>query len=147
MDSVSDDARGDGYRRIEVLTGPGRRRKWSDDDKARIVAETLEPGAVVAEVARRWQVCPQQVFGWRRKARMDLLALTSDGADPSMPAFVPIVAEVAAIPVEPAPAVVCTPVPPVEVELAGAVVRVAVGTDAVLLAAVLRAVRASALPA
>lgn len=49
------------YRRLEMLTGPGRRRKWSDDDKAKVVAETLEPGAVVAEVARRWQICPQQV--------------------------------------------------------------------------------------
>jgi transposase len=132
---------------VELLTGPGRRRRWSDEEKARIVAESLVPDAVVSEVARRWQVCPQQVFGWRRKARMDLLALTSDEADPSPPAFVPIVAEVAAIPVEPAPAVVCTPVPPVEVELAGALVRVAVGTDAALLASVLRAVRASALPA
>lgn len=62
MVDVNDDAKGDRYRRVEVLTGPGRRRKWSDDDKARIVAETLEPGAVVAEVARRWQICPQQVF-------------------------------------------------------------------------------------
>jgi transposase len=53
MDSVKDDAKGVGYRRIEVLTGPGRRRKWSDDDKARIVAEALVPCAVVTEVARR----------------------------------------------------------------------------------------------
>ena len=69
MDDVNDDAKGVGYRRIEVLTGPGRRRKWSDDEKARIVAATLAPGAVVTEVARRWQVCPQQVFGWRREMR------------------------------------------------------------------------------
>ncbi|TPG46019.1 IS66 family insertion sequence hypothetical protein, partial [Roseomonas nepalensis] len=60
MDDVRDDAKGSGYRRIEVLTGPGRRRTWSDDDKARIVSETLQPGVVVTEVARRWQVCPQQ---------------------------------------------------------------------------------------
>jgi transposase len=33
MDSINDDAKGAGYRRIEVLTGPGRPRKWSDDDK------------------------------------------------------------------------------------------------------------------
>ena len=75
---------------------------------------------------------------------MDLLALTSQGAGPSVPAFVPIVAETAT-PVVPAAS--CTPVPAIEVELAGAVVRVAAGTDAVLLAAVLRAVRASASPA
>ncbi|TPG36258.1 IS66 family insertion sequence hypothetical protein, partial [Roseomonas nepalensis] len=71
MDDVRDDAKGSGYRRIEVLTGPGRRRTWSDDDKARIVSETLQPGVVVTEVARRWQVCPQQVFGWRRKMRLE----------------------------------------------------------------------------
>jgi transposase len=63
MDSVNDDAKGGGYRRIEVLTGPERRRKWSADDKARIIAETLQPGAVVSEVARRWQVSPQLCFG------------------------------------------------------------------------------------
>src|SRR5690242_11061218 len=64
MVDVNDDAK-EGYRRIEVLTGPGRRRRWSAEEKARIVAETLEPGASVSEVARRWQVCPQQVFGRR----------------------------------------------------------------------------------
>ena len=58
-----------GYRRIEVLTGPGRRRRVSAEEKGRIVAETLSPGARVSEMARRWQVCPQQVFGWRRHAR------------------------------------------------------------------------------
>ena len=59
-------------RRVEVLTGPGRRRRWSAEEKARIVAETLVPGARVSEVARRWQVCSQQVFGWRRAMRQDL---------------------------------------------------------------------------
>jgi transposase len=70
MDEVSDDAKHGGFRRIEVLTGPGRPREWSEDRKARIVAETLVPGAEVAEVARRSQVCPQQVFGWRRERRL-----------------------------------------------------------------------------
>lgn len=63
MVDVTDDAKGGVYRRVEVLTGSGRRRKWSNEAKARIVAEALSPGAVVADVARRWQVCPQQVFG------------------------------------------------------------------------------------
>jgi hypothetical protein len=39
-------------RRLEVLTGVGGRRRWSPDDKARIVDETLAPGATVSEVAR-----------------------------------------------------------------------------------------------
>src|ERR1700734_2947865 len=71
MFDVNDDAKGE-YRRVEVLTGPGRRRRWSADEKARIVAETLVPGARVSEVARRGQVCSQQVFGWRRAMLQDL---------------------------------------------------------------------------
>lgn len=84
MVDVNADERGGVYRRVEVLTGPGRRRRWSDEAKVRVVAETLQAGAVVAEVARRWQVCPQQVFTWRREMRC--------GAS-GLPDFVPIVAE------------------------------------------------------
>jgi transposase len=86
MDDVSDNAKG-GYRRVELLTDPGRRRKWSDDEKARIVAEAAQPGVVVSEIARRWQVTPQQVFDWRRQARKALAATLA----PAEPAFVPIV--------------------------------------------------------
>ena len=63
MFDINDDTKG-GYRRIELLTGPGRRRRWSAEEKAQIVAETLAPGARVSEVARRWDLSPQQVFGW-----------------------------------------------------------------------------------
>ena len=41
------------HRRVEVLTGLGRRRRWSAEDKAQIVAEAMAPGATVSEVARR----------------------------------------------------------------------------------------------
>jgi transposase len=137
MDDVKDDAKAVGYRRIEVLTGPGRRRKWSDDDKARIVAETLEPGAVVTEVARRWQVCPQQVFGWRREMRLGTAGGSSARLD-----FVPIVSEPPAA--EPAPPPMPAPAATIEVKLAGAVLRIPPGTDAALLTMVLRAIRTSA---
>jgi transposase len=143
MDSVNDDAKGGGYPRIEVLTGPGRRRRWSDDDKARIVAETLEPGAVVSEVARRWQVSPQQVFDWRRQARVG----SAKAGTPAMPAFVPIVTETPATTPDPAPAastIPVRPVPPIEVKLAGAVLRIPPGIDLESLTVVLRAIRASA---
>jgi transposase len=138
MVDVRDDAKSGGYRRVEVLTGPGRRRKWSDDEKARIVAETLEPGAVVAEVARRWHVCPQQVFTWRREMRSGPVAPLD---------FVPIVSEAPATTPERSPS--CSappgrPTPLIEVKLAGAVLRISSGTDVELLTAVLRAVRASA---
>ena len=71
------DSASTGYRRIEVLTGPGRRRRWSTEDKARAVAESLVPGAGPSQIARRWQICPQQLFTWRRQARAGLLVLPS----------------------------------------------------------------------
>ena len=87
MDVVNDDAK-TGFRRIELLTGPTRRRRWSDNEKGRIVAETLRPGLTVTEVARRWKACPQQIWGWRRQVRYGEFALPP-GAAP-MPQFVPI---------------------------------------------------------
>jgi transposase len=150
MDVINDGAKG-GFRRIEVLTGPARRRRWSASEKDRIVVETMEPGATVTEVARRWQVCPQQVWGWRRQARTGDLALPSEVPVPIHPTFVPIVAETPPMaagedPVEPSTSRMArtASAPTIEIKLAGAVVRVAVGTDGVLLTEVLRAVRASA---
>ncbi len=144
MFDLNDDARA-GYRRVEVLTGPGRRRRWSAESKARVVAESLAPGARPSEVARRWQICSQQVFAWRREARAGLLALPALPAEAGMvvssgPAFVPIYAE------PELPPAALAPVSPsaIEVEVAGAVVRVLPGMDAALLTSVLRAVRASA---
>src|SRR5665647_3708002 len=55
--------------RVEVLGGVERRRRWSHDDKMRIVEETLVPGAKVTEVARRNGVAVSVVFTWRRQAR------------------------------------------------------------------------------
>ena len=56
-------------RRIELITGTGRRRRWSSEDKASIVVDSLKPGLGVSEVARRNGLSPQQLFAWRRKAR------------------------------------------------------------------------------
>jgi transposase len=112
------------------------------EEKARIVGETLVPGARVSEVARRWQVCSQQVFSWRRAARQDMTTTPARTAKSVSPDFVPIVSEVmSAAPVPRA----ASAAPVIEVKLAGAVVRV-VSTmdDAAQLTAVLRAVRASA---
>lgn len=141
MVDISADAKS-GYRRIELLTGPGRRRRWSFEEKSRIVAETLLPGARVCDVARRWQLCSQQVFTWRREARIsDGAANPRNPAVSSLPAFVPIISQASAVPE--APLVTSSP-PSIEVKLAGAVVRVASGMDANTLTTVLRAVRASA---
>ena len=56
-------------RRLEIFTGGGRRRKWSEEDKARIVAEIVASGDSVCAVARRHGLSPQQLFGWRRRLR------------------------------------------------------------------------------
>lgn len=138
MFDVNDDAKG-GYRGIEVLTGPGRRRRWSADEKARIVSETLVPGARVSEVARRWQVCPQQVFGWRRAVREDVPVAAVGTMNAAALDFVPLISgsEPPTVPSQPSPPAV------IEVKLAGAVVRVVSGMDDAMLTAVLRAVRAS----
>ena len=126
------DAKAEGYRRVEVLTGPRRRRDWSEDDKARAVAESCAPGAVVSAVARRWQIAPQQLFTWRREARV----ASPEASGAAALGFVPIVSDPPAAGVASSGAVL-------EVALAGAVVRVSPGVDSALLSAVLRAVRAS----
>jgi transposase len=52
--------------RIEVITSVQRRRRWSAEEKARIVQETYAPGMSVSLVARRHGIAPNQVFTWRR---------------------------------------------------------------------------------
>jgi transposase len=95
---TNDDANG-GFRRVEILTGPGRRRRWSAEDKARIIAEMLVPGARVSAVARRWQLSSQQVFGWRRAARLALTTASTGGSVTT--GFVPIVTEAGSVPTVP----------------------------------------------
>jgi transposase len=54
---------------VAVLSGPERRRRWSAAQKAQIVQESFEPGAVVAAVAHRHDVHPNLLRYWRRQAR------------------------------------------------------------------------------
>ena len=55
--------------RVEFLDGVERRRRWSREDKSRIIEETLAPGAKVSEVARRHGISASLVFTWRRQSR------------------------------------------------------------------------------
>jgi transposase len=55
-------------RPVDVQVGAGRRRRWSDEAKGRIVAESYAPGAVVLEVARRRDISAQHLFAWRKAA-------------------------------------------------------------------------------
>ncbi|MGY4174726.1 hypothetical protein ACVIHH_000017 [Bradyrhizobium sp. USDA 4518] len=47
------------------------RRRWSDEFKAQVVMEALEPGASVSAIARRIGIHPSQLFAWRRDARAE----------------------------------------------------------------------------
>ena len=79
-----------GVSRLEVLSGPTGRRSWPGEVKARIVAESLLPGASVSEVARRHGLVPQHLTSWRRAARDGRLALPGDDGAPT---FVPLLVE------------------------------------------------------
>jgi transposase len=146
LESSGDDADGVSHvRRIELITGTGRRRRWSSDDKARIVVESFTPGANVSEVARRNGLSPQQLFAWRREAQ----ALFNDGADTApgndaalddAPVFAPVVIAAPASPSSPS-----RPPDPgtIEITIGDAVVRVTGHVETSSLIAVLRALRRS----
>ena len=80
----------DAVRRLEVFTGAGRRRTWSAEQKARIVAESYESGETVSVVARRHALTAQQLFGWRRAARRAIEEVSANGS-----AFTPVIVEAA----------------------------------------------------
>src|SRR5512145_2939504 len=87
----NDDPKPRAVRRIEVITdGGARRRRWSDQEKASIVAESFAPGAVVAEVARRHDARAQQVHGWRRDAREGRLVLPAEQRPQELVSFAPV---------------------------------------------------------
>lgn len=128
--------------RLEVITGTGRRRRFSEDDKVRIIAETLAPDAVVSEIARRHGLTPQQLFTWRRQARQT--AASTYDRKPSR--FVPAVVD-QSVPArrvrrrtrgrrgsEPGSGII-------EVEIGGVTIRVGRGAEPKTVAAVLRALK------
>jgi transposase len=150
MDEAMLDARQEGssYRRIEVITGQRRRRQWTAEEKARIVAESFEEGANISEVARRHGVVRGLLTVWRHKF--------ATAAGLRAPSFVPV-----RIGSESAPATADEPdhlasaqkvvpqraLPPgklggvIEIEVGGARIRVEPGVELATLSTVLSALR------
>ena len=126
---------------VKVL-GAERRRRWSYDDKVRLIEETLQAGETVCGVARRHGMAPSLLFTWRRQARQGRLG------DEAVPALVPV--DITSTPV-PASACAAQPLssPPVqrtkagiiEIELGGCRVRVDRDVDAEALQRVLELLR------
>jgi transposase len=117
--------------RMTLMTGGERRRQWSKEERARILAEVAEPGAVVADVARRADVCTSLVYKWRREA------LREDTATE----FAPVV-------IGPAPAVLATSTATkaedaaaIVVEVRDARVQIGARASSALIAATLKALR------
>ena len=54
---------------VTVFSGPERRRRWSDEERLRILSEAFSPGACVAEVCRRHDISTALIYTWRRKLR------------------------------------------------------------------------------
>jgi transposase len=135
MDNYTLNPHPEDIRRIEVITGAGRRRRWPAEVKARIVAESFSGEVPASEVARRHGIRPQQLFGWRREARAGRLALANAAAL----SFAPIVAEAAGAP-QPSPVMAgCA----IEIEVAGMIVRLRGHVSASALAEVLAAVKSA----
>lgn len=126
-DSVCTGASDGEMARVEVITGVERRRRWSGDEKRAIVAESFAPGAIVAEVARRVDVSPGQIYRWRQEVRTAVA-----GFAPLLIAA-PEVAESTAGPR-------CPGEPVIELEFAGKiVVRIPASIPAELATAVVKA--------
>jgi len=123
------------FGRMEIRTGVGRRRRWTAQEKGRIVAEALNSGVAVAEIARRHDMSSQHLFNWVRAAKEGRLVLPAEeGA-----AFVPVVATSTEMRKAPNAAASMS----IEIGIRDFVVRAVPGIDMRLLIDVLRAVKAA----
>jgi|BarGraNGADG00212_1021973.scaffolds.fasta_scaffold95905_2 transposase len=127
-------------RRIEVFTGTGRRRAWSADEKAAFVAESHVAGETVCGEARRHGPTPQQLFTWRRVARLRRGAL-----ERAEPLFVSAVVEGSSSRQVRQPEYISAALmSSIELEIDGIIVRIGRDAAAGTIGAVLRALKAAA---
>ncbi|MDA8870296.1 transposase [Rhizobiaceae bacterium] len=130
---------------VEVLTsgdfvvGPRRRRRWPDEVKARIVAETLVDGASIGSVARRHDLLPNHLSGWRRMARDGRLVLLALPEADAGPMFAPVIiaAETASDPTVSAASAV-------EIVHDGVTIRLDASTSAARIGEIVRALASAA---
>lgn len=144
-----DDPVSRGAQRFEVFTGAGKRREWPPELKASIVAECCPGRGGVSAVARRHGLDPSQIYGWRKDLLKQLeVQVSADPAvEPEAAMFVPAMIEAEA-PAKPAPRRRSqqrrhAKQAAVELEIDGIAVKIAHGTDASLIGAVIEALKAT----
>jgi len=125
--------------RIEVLTGPERRRQWSAEDKERIVTESFSGVDKVSRIARRHGLSPQQLFTWRREARQS--GVRTGFASVALTATNVGEAERAALPAKAKKKM--APEVTVEIEMGSITVRIRSGAESATVAAIVRALKAT----
>jgi transposase len=121
---------------MEVITGPTGRRRWPDDVKSRIVAESISSDRPVSEVARRNGLVPSQLFAWRRQAQDGKLILPDDDAA----AFAPLLVE-ADPSLSSAPSGNSIQSGMIAIEIGDLIVRLAADTPAARIAEIVRALQ------
>jgi transposase len=87
--------------RIEIITGPERRRRWSDEEKLQLVSEAWQPGNSVSQVARQRGINASQLFAWRRQALAKGLITDNRSAPSAAPALAFSPVEIAEEPATP----------------------------------------------
>lgn len=126
----------DAARRVrgQLQSGVVRRRRWTAEEKGRVVAEAVAPGAVIAAVARRHDLTPQHLSNWIRAAKDGHFALPAYESQGFVPAVV-------CKPQETGKAPRSGRVEPIEIMLDGVVVRIPAGADRRVVEVVLRTLR------
>jgi transposase len=78
--------------RVEIITGPERRRRWSEEEKLQLVEEACRPGHSVSQVARQRGINASQLFAWRRQALAEGLVSDHRSEQSAVPAltFAPV---------------------------------------------------------
>lgn len=124
---------------IDMVSGPTGRRRWPDEVKGRLVAESYRTGLSVSEFARRNGLVPSQLFGWRRDAKAGKFAVPVDDGEDFFASL--IIGDAPPAFDRPSPAPVAPTCGAIEVEAAGVMLRLPLDTPAARLAEIVRVLR------
>lgn len=145
--SLDDSHQAGTYRRIELITGDARRRVWTEEEKAQILAESFQPRAKVSEVARRHGMNRGLLWTWRHQARkrgmggeqtfVPVRIMEESAAPPAATAVGPSAVSVSAAAAMPDGVNAGSPTGTIDIEMSGARVRISGAVDTAILRQVL----------